>query len=66
MRSCWLKKLRLMKARTIMIQLVHPENGEGRLRRSLDACALDFIVQSFKFVGATSFALDCNSGFSLE
>lgn len=21
-----------------------PENGEGRLRRSLDACALDFVV----------------------
>lgn len=24
--------------------LVFPENGEGRLRRSIDACALDFII----------------------
>lgn len=37
---CWHT---LVKAR-MTTHLVYPENGKGRLRRSLDACALDFIV----------------------
>lgn len=32
-------------------------NGKGRLRRLVDECALDFIIQSFSSVGATSFSL---------
>jgi hypothetical protein len=46
--------------------MLHPENGKSRLRRSLDACTLDFMVQSFKFVGSNSFSLGCNQVFSLE
>jgi hypothetical protein len=46
--------------------MLRPENGKSRLRRSLDACTLDFMVQSFKFVGSNSFSLGCNQVFSLE
>lgn len=56
----------MVEARCMMTHLVFSRNGKGRLRRSLDASALDFILQSFQFVGATSFALYCNLGFSLE
>jgi hypothetical protein len=47
----------MVEARCMMTHLVFSRNGEGRLRRSLDASALDFILQSFQFVGATTFAL---------
>jgi hypothetical protein len=46
--------------------MLHPENGKSRLRRSLDACTLDVMVQSVKFVGSNSFSLGCNQVFSLE
>lgn len=52
------KKETVTKLRTVTTYLVQPANGKGRLRRSLDACALEFIV--LIFVGATSFALYCN------
>jgi len=66
MRGCLLKKLIQMKARNTITQMLRPENGKSRLRRSLDACTLDFMVQSFKFVGSNSFSLGCNQVFSLE
>lgn len=42
--TCWLKKQILAIAWIMILQVVLSENGESRLRRSLDACALDFIV----------------------
>lgn len=65
-RICWRKKPMLMKPKSMMIHLVYPRNGKGRLRRSIDACALDFIVQSFQFVRATSFSLHCKADFSVD
>jgi hypothetical protein len=43
--------------------MLHPENGKSRLRRSLDACTLDFMVQSFKFVGSQFFFFGLQSSF---
>ncbi|CAN0926778.1 TBC1 domain family member 8 [Linum grandiflorum] len=48
MRNYLQKKLMMMKSMMITAH-AYPKSGKSRLRRSLDACALDFIVQSFKF-----------------
>lgn len=68
--TCWLRKQILVKAWIMITHLVVSENGESRLRRSLDACALDFIVSIrrcyfFCFVLQSGFLPKLNFSYSL-